>query len=142
MRRRVVVNDTMQQDYVYFRTEPMGRNFHPLFRPELTPKQMLRLGVFGGKYMTDCRDEFPASWFAGAKLSPGQYRLEAELFRRQGVADVERMAAPGLDPPAGSARVVPVVLPLLQRTAIVRRPPPDPALARDRAARRRDPPQL
>jgi hypothetical protein len=26
--------------------------------------------VFGGKYMTDCRDEFPASWFTHAKLSP------------------------------------------------------------------------
>ena len=31
---------------------------------------MLRLGVFGGKYMTDCRKEFPASWFTGAKLAP------------------------------------------------------------------------
>ena len=32
--------------------------------------EMLRLGVFGGKYMTDTGDEFPASWFASAKLSP------------------------------------------------------------------------
>jgi hypothetical protein len=38
--------------------------------PQLTPPRMLRLGVFGGKYMTDCRDEFPASWFAHAKLCP------------------------------------------------------------------------
>ncbi len=69
MARRVVVNDTMQGDYVYYRTEPVGRNFAPEFLPELTPEQMLGLGVFGGRYMTDCRAEFPARWFAHAKLS-------------------------------------------------------------------------
>ena len=79
-RTRVVVNDRMQKGYVYFRTEPTGRNFHPLFRPELTPKEMLRLGVFGGKYMTDCRAEFPASWFAGARLSPGRYDSRLNCF--------------------------------------------------------------
>jgi hypothetical protein len=72
MRHRVViVNDRMQQGYRYELTEPAGRNFDPAFQPELTPAELLRLGVFGGKYMTDCRDEFPKSWFAKAKLSPG-----------------------------------------------------------------------
>ena len=66
--KRVAVNDLMQRGYVYFLREPVGRNFAPLFRPELTPKEMLQLGVFGGKYMTDCAREFPASWFAKAKL--------------------------------------------------------------------------
>jgi hypothetical protein len=66
----VIVNDRMQQGYVYVRTQPIGRNFHPEFAPQLTPRQMLALGVFGGKYMTDCRREFPASWFKAAKLSP------------------------------------------------------------------------
>jgi len=66
-----VVNDRMQRGYVYWCTEPAGRNFDPAFRPQLTPKQMLELGVFGGKYMTDCRDEFPRSWFSRAKLSAG-----------------------------------------------------------------------
>ena len=70
MRVRIVVDDRMQKGYVYYRTQPPGRNFAPAFRPELTPKDMLRLGVFGGKYMTDCRREFPASWFEHAKLSP------------------------------------------------------------------------
>jgi len=68
--RIVIVNDRMQQGYRYELTEPAGRNFDPAFQPELTPTELLRLGVFGGKYMTDCRNEFPKSWFAKAKLSP------------------------------------------------------------------------
>jgi hypothetical protein len=51
----------MQKGYVYWRTKPIGRDFRPVFNPDLTPKQMLTLGLFGGKYMTDCRREFPAS---------------------------------------------------------------------------------
>ena len=71
MRRRIViVSDKMQRGYRYALSAPAGRGFDPQFRPDLTPKQMLELGVFGGKYLTDCRDEFPASWFARAKLSP------------------------------------------------------------------------
>jgi len=71
MRRRVItVNDKMQQGCRYFLTEPIGRNFDPKFMPELTPKEMLALGVFGGKYMNDCRKEFPSSWFTRAKISP------------------------------------------------------------------------
>ena len=66
--RTVTVNDLMQKNYRYELTEPAGRNFAPDFKPELSPKQMLRLGVFGGKYMTDCRKEFPADWFAKARL--------------------------------------------------------------------------
>ena len=69
-RRMVTVNDKMQRCYRYTRVAPVGRGFDPEFRPELTPAEMLRLGVFGGKYMTDCRREFPKSWFATAKLAP------------------------------------------------------------------------
>ena len=68
--KRVVVNDKMQENYSYLLAEPMGKNFDPEFKPELTPREMLRLGVFGGRYMTDCRDEFPANWFSHAKLDP------------------------------------------------------------------------
>ncbi len=66
----VIVNDKMQRNYRYHLTEPAGRNFDPSFKPQLTPKQMLELGIFGGKYLTDCKKEFPADWFAKAKLSP------------------------------------------------------------------------
>jgi hypothetical protein len=70
----------MQRGYVYYRTEAPGRNFAKEFRPDLTPREMLRLGVFGGRYMTDCRDEFPASWFARAKLSPGRRDATLNYF--------------------------------------------------------------
>lgn len=66
--KTIVVNDKMQRGYSYRLAEPMGKNFSSDFLPELTPKEMLELGVFGGKYMTDCRAEFPADWFASAKL--------------------------------------------------------------------------
>lgn len=66
----VVVNDKMQKNYRYELVAPVGRGFAPDFRPELTPREMLALGVFGGKYMTDCKKEFPKGWFTRAKLSP------------------------------------------------------------------------
>ena len=69
-KRTVIVNDKMQKRYRYALTAPVGRGFDPEFKPQLTPAQMLRLGVFGGKYMTDCRREFSKSWFARAKLAP------------------------------------------------------------------------
>lgn len=65
----VMVSDRMQQGYHYTRSAPMGDRFDPGFCPELTPKMMLQLGVFCGKYMTDCKAEFPASWFENAKLA-------------------------------------------------------------------------
>jgi hypothetical protein len=68
--REVAVNDTMQHDYRYVLTAPEGGDFAENFKPDLTPWEMLELGVFGGKYMNDCRNEFPASWFDHAKLSP------------------------------------------------------------------------
>ena len=80
MTYRVVVNDKMQKGYVYHRTEPIGRNFALGFEPQLTPKEMLRLGVFGGKYMTDCRNEFPANWFARARLCAERHDPRLNYF--------------------------------------------------------------
>lgn len=70
----VTVNDRMQKKYRYTLIARVGKDFDPEFKPELTPKEMLELGVFGGKYMTDCTNEFPKNWFAHAKLSP--YRAD------------------------------------------------------------------
>lgn len=80
MSKKIIVHDRMQQEYTYECTEPIGKNFHPDFTPELTPKQMLALGVFGGKYMTDCREEFPASWYAHAKLCPEFHNPALNFF--------------------------------------------------------------
>lgn len=60
----------MQQAYRYQLSALVGSEFADGFAPELTPSEMLRLGVFGGKYMCDCTAEFPDEWFVGAKLSP------------------------------------------------------------------------
>ena len=99
MRRRIViVSDKMQRGYRYVLSAPAGRDFDPQFRPDLTPKQMLELGVFCGKYLTDCRDEFPASWFARAKLSPSGRDCSLQLlFRRGRQPTLVGMAKKGLD---------------------------------------------
>lgn len=77
---KIIVNDLMQQGYVYVRSEPAGGSFHSDFRPGLTPAQMLELGVFGGKYMTDCKEEFPGSWFENARLCPEKHDASLNLF--------------------------------------------------------------
>jgi hypothetical protein len=66
----IIVNDKMQRGYRYQITETVGKNFDKDFKPELTPKEMLKLGVFGGRYMRDCKKEFPKDWFLKAKLYP------------------------------------------------------------------------
>ncbi len=76
----VTVNDLMQTNCQYALTEDENSQFDPRFKPELTPKQMLTLGVFGGKYMTDCRDEFPADWFTNAKLCHERHDPSLNFF--------------------------------------------------------------
>lgn len=76
---KIVVNDLMQ-DYEYWLTEPIGKNFALDFKPELTPKQMLSIGVFGGKYMTDCQNEFPLNWYKNAKLCTTHHDPNLNFF--------------------------------------------------------------
>jgi hypothetical protein len=79
-KRTIVVNDRMQTGYRYVLSAPTGRNFDLEFKPELTPAEMLRLGIFCGKYMTDGRKEFPKSWFTRAKLATGQRDCKLNYF--------------------------------------------------------------
>lgn len=66
---KVIVNDCMQQSYEYEITESIGSNFDPSFEPYVSPKEMLQMGVFEGKYCNDCREELPQDWFENAILS-------------------------------------------------------------------------
>ncbi len=81
MGKVVVVKDKMQKNYKYELVEPVGKNFRADFKPELTPKEMLEIGVFGGKYMTDCTKEFPANWFTKAKLCSERHDPKLNLFK-------------------------------------------------------------
>ncbi len=112
-KRTVTVHDRMQKRYRYALTAPVGRGFDPEFKPELTPAEMLRLGVFCGKYMTDCRKEFPDKLVQARQAGQARPRLLAQFLRRRCQPAAVGVARQGLDPRRRPARLVPVVLPLL-----------------------------
>jgi len=72
-------------DYTYVLTEAPNTNFDKGFEPYFTPAQMLRLGVFEGKYLNDCLTEFPSEWFLDAlaldKLRPQGADVSVNLFQ-------------------------------------------------------------
>ena len=78
---KIIVFDKMQSNYQYTLSEEMGKNFDVNFKPQLTPQQMLELGVFEGKYLTDCQNEFPKEWFKNAKLSPQKENINCNFFQ-------------------------------------------------------------
>jgi hypothetical protein len=80
MKKFVLVNDKMQKKYKYELVAPIGKKFDPEFKPALTPKQMLALGVFGGVYMRDCTKEFPKDWFIKAKFAKDKRDANINLF--------------------------------------------------------------
>jgi len=65
----ITVNDSMQTGYSYRLETPMGEGFLAGFEPVFTPADMLKMGVFEGKYLNDCRGELPESWYRDAKLA-------------------------------------------------------------------------
>ncbi|MBT5185772.1 MAG: hypothetical protein HOH19_09055 [Kordiimonadaceae bacterium] len=65
----IKVRNSMQQDYQYELVEYEGKNFADDFKPHFTPKEMLSMGVFEGKYLNSCTEEYPSDWFEDALLS-------------------------------------------------------------------------
>lgn len=86
--RVITVNDSFQ-NYTYPLTEPEGKNFASVFTPELTPAQMLELGVFGANYFEGEYDELPKEWLKNAKIAdhhdPAQnyFKVDASQSRRE-----------------------------------------------------------
>ena len=64
-------------------------NFYKLFKPQLTPKKMLELGVFGGAYFGLNVKEYPKSWFVNAKISKNfdvnlnRFKAKSGLSRKE-----------------------------------------------------------
>ena len=80
-KKKIIVNDIMQKSYSYELSALAGKNFDKEFKPDLTPRQMLELGVFGGLYFSDKPKEFPREWFKKAKLSTdGKHHKELNYF--------------------------------------------------------------
>ncbi len=69
IKKKIKVNDTMQSGYDYELIHKAGLHFDEGFNPKFSPQEMLAMGVFEGKYLNDCHDEFPSSWFVDAKVS-------------------------------------------------------------------------
>lgn len=95
--RIIKVNDKMQKTS-YKLTYKCGTNIknggltesgkkirYDIFEPYYTPQQMLSMGVFEGKYMNDCFDEFPREWLSAAKkknkLSPANPDISKNYFK-------------------------------------------------------------
>ena len=121
MTRKVVVNDTMQNGYVYSRTEPVGRNFAPGFTPQLTPKEMLR----ARRVRREIHDRLPRRVSGELVRQRPVVRRAArpapQLLWRERVAVARGVAPERLDSSAGSPRMVPVVLPVLHGPEDARR---------------------
>ena len=81
--KSVIVNDKMQRGYRYDTHRAGGaQGFDPEVRAETDAAEMLALGIFGGKYMTDCRKEFPARWFSRARLASRVTIIRSIIRRR------------------------------------------------------------
>ncbi len=102
----IQVNDKMQHGYRYMLQETPGTNFSPEFQPVYSPGQMLRLGVFEGKYLNDCIAEFPAEWFLDAialdKLRPQGADISVNLFNIKSRLPLSQWRKSGWVPHKGS----------------------------------------
>jgi hypothetical protein len=96
----------VHKKYSYKLSAEPGKDYDPTFQPYFTPAQMLRLGVFEGKYLNDCLTEFPAEWFLDAialdKLRPQGADVEVNLFKIRSRLPLQEWQKKGWVPHKGS----------------------------------------
>ena len=69
----------------------IDKDIYKIFKPELSPKKMLELGVFGGSYFGLKVEEYPKSWFKNAKISKNfdeslnRFKVKSGLSRKEWV---------------------------------------------------------
>ena len=71
-------------------------NFNKIFKPDLTPKQMLNYGVFGESYLCNTIHEYPKSWFSKAKLSK-KFDVKLNYFQIRAGLSLKEWKKKGLD---------------------------------------------
>lgn len=65
----IIMDTKMERKYAFTLTEPVGKNYSKNFKPYYTPIQMMKLGVFEGKYLNDLRGTLPDELYRDAKTS-------------------------------------------------------------------------
>lgn len=81
MNKKINISNPLQRKYSYNLTEPVGKNFDPRFCPDLSPKQMLTLGIFDGKYFSKITNEFPKNWFTNTKITKKEADVDLNYFK-------------------------------------------------------------
>lgn len=102
----IKVSNKMEKEYSYTLQEESGKGFDEGFKPYFTPAQMLRLGVFEGKYLNDCLTEFPSEWFLDAialdKLRPQGADVSINCFEIKSRLPLQEWHKKGWIPHRGS----------------------------------------